>query len=211
MNTYNYDYKVKSVDKERGSMMVEFSCEGHETITVGVRIPYIGERLDEVIASYAPIGVWNTKGVDLADVEVDYSGGSSVTVDSVSEPVSVHTFTEQEQLELKRDNLKAELAKRRYEKVDTGYILFDAVHRVSTSLQTQTALAGLNALVSNGVFQPVQWKTTEGTYFTMDQEALKDVTEDVMQYAQEQFDWEKSILRQINGAKTHEEIDAVQF
>ena len=54
----NYTYQITSVNAEAKCMEVVYSAEGYESFTVGVRLPYDDETLENVISSYAPVPHW---------------------------------------------------------------------------------------------------------------------------------------------------------
>jgi len=58
MQEINYIYNIKSVSEENRCMEIVYSATGHETITVGVRLPYVGEDLEDVIHSFSPVPIW---------------------------------------------------------------------------------------------------------------------------------------------------------
>jgi hypothetical protein len=53
-----YTYKVISVDEAARVMEVVYSAEGFPTQHIGVRLPYLGESLVDVVQMYAPLRFW---------------------------------------------------------------------------------------------------------------------------------------------------------
>lgn len=70
----NYTYIVTRVDQDAKCMDVEFTAKGFDPITVGVRLPTVGEDVDSVIQSFAPHSVWEPEVVEYAAVPVGKSG-----------------------------------------------------------------------------------------------------------------------------------------
>lgn len=54
----NYTYTIKHVDIDTMCMDVEYSCDGKETILVGVPVPKEGDSLESVLARFAPMCIW---------------------------------------------------------------------------------------------------------------------------------------------------------
>lgn len=54
----NYTYTIKRVDINSMCMDVEYSCDGKETVLVGVPVPKEGDSLESVLVRFAPMGVW---------------------------------------------------------------------------------------------------------------------------------------------------------
>lgn len=69
-----FQYKVVSVNKDAGCMDVEFKSDGLPDVLVGVRIPFEGEDVDEVIQSFAPLSVWQPLIVPTQEVSVGHEG-----------------------------------------------------------------------------------------------------------------------------------------
>lgn len=72
-------YKILTVNTEANCMDVEFSAEGHDTVTVGVRIPFAHEDVDQVIQSFAPMSVWFPQPTELASISEGRVGQIDVT------------------------------------------------------------------------------------------------------------------------------------
>jgi hypothetical protein len=55
-----FSYEILSVDNDARCMEVLYTSEGRKPVHVGVRIPYEGESLDEVILSFCPREYWES-------------------------------------------------------------------------------------------------------------------------------------------------------
>lgn len=96
--TIAYSYKIISVDQSARCMEVVYSAEGHQTMHIGVRLPFEGEALEDVIKSFAPVPLW----VEAAKpVQVPTVGFEGVVVpeepsenDYAAEPVVTITVNE---------------------------------------------------------------------------------------------------------------------
>lgn len=69
-----YTYEVINVDKDSRCMEVRYTHEQHGPVNVGVRIPTVGENVEQVIKKFAPIGIWQDKEQTLAEVDETLSG-----------------------------------------------------------------------------------------------------------------------------------------
>lgn len=70
----NYAYTVIRVDQDAKCMDVQFLANGFDPITVGVRLPRVGEDVDSVIRSFAPYSIWEPEVIEYAEVPVGKSG-----------------------------------------------------------------------------------------------------------------------------------------
>jgi accessory colonization factor AcfC len=69
-----YTYTIESVDTAARCMVVVYEAQGHTTQRVGTRIPFEGETLTDVIASFAPVSYWEDQARQLAVPIVGASG-----------------------------------------------------------------------------------------------------------------------------------------
>lgn len=53
-----YSYEIINVDEQARCMEVVYTAEGHQTLNIGARLPFVGENLEDVIYMYAPIRFW---------------------------------------------------------------------------------------------------------------------------------------------------------
>jgi hypothetical protein len=54
----NYTYTIKSVDESARCMEVVYEAAGYTTMTIGTRLPFSGEALEDVVDASAPIPHW---------------------------------------------------------------------------------------------------------------------------------------------------------
>lgn len=54
----NYNYKITSVDTDNKVMEVVYTNEKHGSLTVGVRLPYVNEKLEDIIETFSPVAYW---------------------------------------------------------------------------------------------------------------------------------------------------------
>lgn len=61
-----YTYEIIFINEMSRNMEVVYSSEGYESMHVGVRIPYVGETLEDVIKAYSPVSGWIEQQIPLA-------------------------------------------------------------------------------------------------------------------------------------------------
>lgn len=78
-----YNYEIISVDEQARCMEVIYSAEGYQTMHISVRLPFVGESLDTVISSFAPLQLWVESTLD---VFVPVKGTTGTIVPVIEEP-----------------------------------------------------------------------------------------------------------------------------
>lgn len=53
-----YTYEIVKVDEAARCMEVVYTADGHQTMHIGARLPYEGETLEAVIATFSPVALW---------------------------------------------------------------------------------------------------------------------------------------------------------
>ena len=53
-----YTYEIIRVDEDARCMEVVYAAEGHQTMHISTRLPFVGESLEAVIRMYAPVVAW---------------------------------------------------------------------------------------------------------------------------------------------------------
>jgi len=69
-----YNYKIIKVDEEARVMEVVYSAEGHQTMHIGARLPFVGESLESVIDTFAPVPLWLQLSTPVVVPQVGLSG-----------------------------------------------------------------------------------------------------------------------------------------
>jgi hypothetical protein len=83
-----YTYKVVKVDEAARCMEVVYSAEGHQTLHIGARLPYVGETLEAVIAMYAPVAYWEEQQRQVVLPAVGVSGTVSPPAPAAAVPTA---------------------------------------------------------------------------------------------------------------------------
>lgn len=53
-----YTYEIIAVNEAARCMEVVYSAEGHQTMHIGARLPYVGETVEAVVKMFAPVAYW---------------------------------------------------------------------------------------------------------------------------------------------------------
>ena len=53
-----YTYEIVAVDEAARCMEVVYKADGHQTMHIGARLPFVGEALEDVIRQFAPVPLW---------------------------------------------------------------------------------------------------------------------------------------------------------
>jgi len=67
-------YQVTEVYPETKTMLIVYTSEKYGTMTVGARMPWEGETLDDIAAMYSPLRYWIEQELAVAEVAVGASG-----------------------------------------------------------------------------------------------------------------------------------------
>lgn len=82
-----YTYEIISVDEAARCMEVVYSAEGHQTMHIGARLPFIGEELENVIKAYAPISFWIETQMQVVAPQIGVSGTITPPIEEPVQPV----------------------------------------------------------------------------------------------------------------------------
>lgn len=93
-----YSYKVVSVDAAARCMEIVYEAEGHQTMHIGARLPYEGETLEAIVASYAPVALWNERTLAIVVPELGASGQIEVLGPAAQNPVEPATVVGAQEL-----------------------------------------------------------------------------------------------------------------
>lgn len=69
-----YTYEIITVNETARCMEVVYSAEGHQTMHIGMRLPFEGEALENVIRNFAPIGLWEEQKLSVVAPTVGVTG-----------------------------------------------------------------------------------------------------------------------------------------
>lgn len=78
MENITYTYEIISVNEQARCMEVVYSSEGHQTMHIGARLPFEGERLDDVIKMFAPVALWVEQAMPVVAPAIGVTGSVAV-------------------------------------------------------------------------------------------------------------------------------------
>lgn len=80
MTTINYTYEITRVDAQTKSMDITYTSEQYGTITVGARMPWDGETVEDVVKMFSPVALWIENEKPTGQVWLGYQGTLSEDV-----------------------------------------------------------------------------------------------------------------------------------
>ena len=83
MTTINYTYEITRVDPAAKAMDITYTSEQYGTITVGARMPWDGETVEDVVRMFSPVNFWLEQEKPVGQVWLGYQGTLS---DNVAAP-----------------------------------------------------------------------------------------------------------------------------
>lgn len=88
-----YTYTILSIDDGGRSMQVRYEAEGYQTMIVGVRLPFVGESLEQVIDQFSPVNYWIAMTAPVVIPEIGITGNIDPTPQVVNtEPVDLDDY-----------------------------------------------------------------------------------------------------------------------
>lgn len=69
-----YSYEIVSVDEQARCMEIVYSAEGHQTLHVGARLPYVGETVEQIVRMYEPTRFWEEQKLEVVVPAVGEAG-----------------------------------------------------------------------------------------------------------------------------------------
>lgn len=75
-----YTYRIINVDEAARSMEIVYTSEEYGVLHVGARLPWKGERLEDIVMLYNPAQYWREQNNEVEPVEVGAEGTQSVPV-----------------------------------------------------------------------------------------------------------------------------------
>lgn len=196
MSEIAYTYEIIKVDADSRIMEVVYTSPGRQSIHMGARLPFQGESLEAVIASYAPTAFWREQEASLMLPEVGQTG--SYTPPGV-EPTTLGTAKQAK---------KDELAAWRYLKETQGITLGGTL--VRTDRESQAQLTSAYVSLKNGLGESVRWKDATGTWVPMTLAEIEPVAAAVFSYVQSCFSHEETLSNLVDAASTVDEVKAIE-
>lgn len=191
----NYSYVVNEVNTDNNTMMVTYTSEGYEDVTVGTRLPFKGEAIEECIKKHAPFNYWELTGSEYDQVTSGVSG-SIVSEDSISQ--------EQETFESVKQSKLDEIANWRFNLLDrevvSGGVSFRSGHA------TLGTLRAIKESMVSGIYSTVNFKAIDGQFHVLDQASVESAITAVSLDIQDAFNQEYTKVSEVNALSTIDEI-----
>lgn len=88
-----YTYEIVKVDAAARCMEIVYSAQGHQTMHIGARLPFVGETLEAVVGMFAPVAYWEEQKRPVAVPQVGVVGTvAPATQEPVVAPPAPTTF-----------------------------------------------------------------------------------------------------------------------
>jgi hypothetical protein len=81
-----YTYRIVSVDEAARCMEIIYSANGHQTMHISARLPFVGESLESIIDAYAPVPLWIDMSTPVSVPQVGISGTVTPVQNIAAEP-----------------------------------------------------------------------------------------------------------------------------
>lgn len=88
-----FSYEITSVDVNAKCMMVLYTAEGKTPVSVGVKIPYKDENLEDTIISFCPVAYWESQEKTIQNIEQGTKGTLLISKDNDVLPSIVENKT----------------------------------------------------------------------------------------------------------------------
>lgn len=89
-----YTYEIVKVDEASRCMEIVYSADGHQTMHVSARLPFVGETLETIVDMHSPVPFWieQAKSVQVPAVGVQGSISSTSAPEDVTVAQQVMTI-----------------------------------------------------------------------------------------------------------------------
>lgn len=194
----DYSYVIGEVNTDNNTMMVTYSSDGLETVTVGTRLPFTGEPLEECIHLHAPFGLWALTGATYDTVAQGVSG----TIPKIADP----TPAAPETLEEAKDRKKNEVST--WRDSNLGQIVVSNGIQFNTDHLTLNTLRSIKDNMADGIYTTVSFKSVDGQFYTLDQDSVSHAISEVALNLQSLYDQEREKAAEIDALTDISAVDA---
>jgi hypothetical protein len=190
-----YDYEIIRVDEAARCMEIVYSSAGRQTMHIGARLPYQGESVKAVVEAYAPVRFWQELESAVVVPEVGITG--SVVLPSVN-PTTLGAAKQAKE---------AEIASWRYQHETKGVEVNGVA--IKTDRESQAMVSSAFSSLKEGMIPSVDWKSSNGSFVTLNLEQVSLIARAVAQHVQSSFTAEKNLADQVDAATTIEEVNSI--
>jgi len=189
-----YTYEIIKIDEATKTMEVMYSSEGRQSVLVSARIPYIDERLEDVIRMFSPESFWREQETPIQNI----SNGIVGSIGSVQLDMSLQAVKERK---------LQEIAAARYSTETSGILVNGSTIR--TDRESQYTLTGAYVSLLNRLCNYVDWKTSNGQWVQLTISELEPIARAVSTHVQLCFSQEKELTDKVISANTIEEVENI--
>lgn len=207
MKNYTYTYEIINVDAQANCMDVTYSCDGFDAVTVGVRLPFSGESIDDVVDSASPVFMWEESTAGRVIPEVGHKGTKSVEVVPLGASVT-DGMTDAEIVEFTAEQKLDEVAYARVTKIENGSVTVDGI-KFGTSKADLLDLKLAVDQLKIGAITSKNWKCKNGLFIDLELADAEAGLSACLQFIQNVFDAEKAIVDAVMVAETVDQIEAI--
>lgn len=193
----DYNFAINEVDTETNTMMVTYTSEGLDDVTVGTRLPFEGEGLELCIKRHAPFTIWEMNSSNFESVSVGASGSINRDASDESGEETLETVKQ-----AKLEEIKDERLDRMDGEVLSGGVSFRAGHA------TLGTLRAIKESMIAGLYSTVNFKATNGQFYVLDQDAVESAIGAVSLDIQDAFNQERTKVGEVNALTTIEQVKA---
>ena len=186
-----YTYKITHSDANTNTMIIEYSANGYPTVSVGSKVPYVGESLDDVVLNNAPFNIWQTANANVAIPDIGATG--SYIPPSVA-PVAAPTLAT---LKLQKES---EISYWRYSRENLG-ITYNG-KKIASDRASRAELSNKILAIQNNTITTTLWKTMDGSFVEYTLTDLQNILSLMTQYVEECFIMEKNFTANVELCNT---------
>jgi hypothetical protein len=195
MKEYCIKYRVVSV--EDATLLIEYSCDGHDQTLVSIRKPYANETLHDVVQEYSPAYHWNNSTAEFLDVTDGISGDFNHTV---ATPWIDHEagMSYEDVLAYRKKYAREDLRQLIDRQVASSPIVVDG-HQVPTGTQDFANIAIYSAIASKDASFTALLRDMDGSYFYADADMIHAIAKEMADSVKDHIEKEKVIAARIEA------------
>lgn len=181
------------------------SCPDRITLPTGIIvegvIPYT-----ELFDGYNIVERWIEAS---PTTEIDTKIGESIEF-RTDKIVVVYEYSLPE-LEVFQNFIKSKVATKRWEAETTGVVINE--NHFATDRESQSKYTAIEVAITHAdpLTWSINWKTSNGTFITLNAEEMMVIIDDIEQYIQDCFNKEYELQQQIDACTTLEQVMAIDY
>lgn len=202
MDQYKIKYKVVSV--EDTTMLIEYTCDGHDAILMSARRPFKNETLQSVVEEYSPAHVWNSDSAEFLGVNTNESGEFSQAVQKPwAHPED--GMTEDEILAFRKKYVREDLRQLIDSQIASSPVVVDG-HQVPTGTHDFATMAMYSTIASKDASFNALLRDMDGSYFYADADMINSIAKEMADSVKDYIEKEKVIAARIDAETDKEKL-----